>query len=178
MVKVRRCSPWKYKAKFQLQEKSYRMKVGHVEAEWASPPLISGSQIQHLKSSGQIQHLKSSREVCLKYSSGEFPKSKDGTAKGKLQLEWASPPPLISGSQIQHLKSSGQIQHLKSSGEVCRCSPWKYKAKFQLQEKSYRKKVGHVEAEWASTPPKFWITDTAFEELWTDTAFEELWKSR
>ena len=31
-------------------------------------PLISGSQIQHLKSSGQIQHLKSSGEVCLKYS--------------------------------------------------------------------------------------------------------------
>ena len=24
-------------------------------------------------------------------------------------------------------------------------------------------------------PPNFWITDTAFEELWTDTAFEELW---
>ena len=26
-------------------------------------------------------------------------------------------------------------------------------------------------------PPNFWITDTAFEELWTDTAFEELWRS-
>ena len=25
-------------------------------------------------------------------------------------------------------------------------------------------------------PPNFWITNTAFEELWTDTAFEELSK--
>ena len=32
---------------------------------------------------------------------------------------------------------------------------------------------------WAAfdSPPNFWITDTAFEEIWTDTAFEELWRS-
>ena len=49
------------------------------------PPLISGSQIQHLKSSGQISDLKSS-------------------------------------VQIPDLKSSGQIPDLKSSGQIDRYS--------------------------------------------------------